>query len=482
LATAAHTPQRGGIPFSWREALIAVVAGLGAFALVTAGVIDLRHVVMLVVAIPLLVVIANKPEWGLVALFGAATLDVQGRLVQIAGVQFTIYQALAGFLFIMFVMRYRRGRIDLRRTPLDVPLLVFMALAATSIAVAPSMLSSAVDWISLASSIFLMYAVIVFADTEDKLTTVVWAAVAIATFLAVFALLERFGIYSISGSFVVDYGSGIRPTTTFKDTNMYGTLTYVSLAFCVPLLLQTKDWRLRFLGLVAVPLNLAALWSTHSRGSWIAAIVVALVILVLVRVTWRVRLAAIVAFALVGVGVVALESQFIADRIVNLAGEGSAMSRYYMGQAGIDMAVDYPFGVGLGGFPEVYPLYRVGPVRASLVESHMAYLTLLVETGILGLLAYLWILWRFAKNLVPASLKLPPGRDQALLVGSIAAVAGVATQALTYSLEGHKLLWFALGVGMAVYVRRVIKGQSAKGYADARPAESDAEAQPAQAG
>ncbi len=85
----------------------------------------------------------------------------------------------------------------------------------------------------------------------------------------------------------------------------------------------------------------------------------------------------------------------------------------------------------------------------------MAYLTLLVETGLLGLLAYLWVLWRFAKNLVPAAFKLPAGRDQALLVGSIAAVAGVATQALTYSLEGHKLLWFALGVGMAVYVRHL---------------------------
>ena len=42
-----------------------------------------------------------------------------------------------------------------------------------------------------------------------------------------------------------------------------------------------------------------------------------------------------------------------------------------------------------------------------------------------------------------------------MLVGSVAAVAGVATQALTYSLEGHKLLWFALGVGMAVFVRRL---------------------------
>ena len=84
-----------------------------------------------------------------------------------------------------------------------------------------------------------------------------------------------------------------------------------------------------------------------------------------------------------------------------------------MSKAGIDMATDYPFGVGLGGFPEVYPLYRQGPVRANLVESHMAYLTLLVETGLLGLLAYLWVLWRFAKNLVPAAFKLPAGRDQA---------------------------------------------------------------------
>jgi len=463
MTTVAHSPQPSGT-FSWREAVLAAVVGLGVFALYAIGVLELKHIVILVAALPLLLVIANRPEWGLVALFGTAILDVQGRLVAVAGVQFTIYQALAAYLLVLFVWKYRQGEIALKKTPLDLPLAIFMALAATSVVVAPSVLSSAVDWVSLASSVFLMYAVIAFADTESKLATVVWGAIAIASGMALFALLERAGIYSISGDFLHVHGYGIRPMTTFKDTNIYGTLTYVTLAFCVPLLLQTKDWRLRVLGLIAVPLNIFGLWSTHSRGSWIAAIVVALVILLLVRISWKVRLGAIAAAGAVGLGLVALESQFIIDRIVNAGEEGSAMSRVYMAMAGLDMAGDYPFGVGLGGFPEVYPFYRQGPVRVNLVESHMAYLTLLVEVGLLGLLAYLWILWRFAKNLVPASLRLSGGRDQAMLVGSIAAVAGIATQAFTYSLEGHKLLWFSIGVGLAVFVR----------YA-ASPARSDQE-------
>ncbi len=177
MTTSTQSAQPFALSFSWREALIAAVAGLAALGLVVYGVLDMRHLVILVLALPLLAVIATRPEWGLIALFGAATLDVQGRLVEVAGVQFTLYQALAGFLFIVFVVRYRQGRIALPRTPLDVPLLVFMALAATSIVVAPSVLSSVVDWISLASSIFLMYAVVIFADSEKKLATVVWGSI-----------------------------------------------------------------------------------------------------------------------------------------------------------------------------------------------------------------------------------------------------------------------------------------------------------------
>ena len=302
MTTATHNAESPGFSFSWREALIAIVAGLGALALVVAGVLGVRHLLILVFALPLLALIATKPEWGLIALFGAATLDVQGRLVEVAGVQFTLYQALAGFLFIVFVVRYRQHKTALPRTPLDLPLIVFMALAATSIAVAPSMLSSVVDWVSLASSIFLMYAVVMFADSEDKLATLTWGAIAISTVLAGFALLERAGIFSIRGEFLDIRTLGIRPQTTFGDTNMYGTLTYVTLALCVPLVLQTKDWRLRALGLVAIPLNIGALWATHSRGSWIAAVVVALVILLLVRIPWQVRTAAIMVLVLLGIG------------------------------------------------------------------------------------------------------------------------------------------------------------------------------------
>jgi O-antigen ligase len=464
VTTSAHSAGSFEITFSWREAAIAAAAGLVALALVVAGVLGMRHLLIIALALPLLAVISARPEWGLIALFGAATLDVQGRLVEIAGIQFTLYQALAGFLFIIFVVRYRQGRLSLPRTPLDVPLLVFMALAATSIAVAPSILSSVVDWISLASSIFLMYAVVVFADTESKLSTVVWGALAVSTVLAGFALLERVGIYSIRGDFLTTYERGIRPQVTFGDTNMYGTLTYVALAFAVPLMLQTRDWRLRALGAIAVVFNVGALWATHSRGAWIAAGVVAVVILILVRVPWWVRVAAVVVLVALLVGFAVLEAEFIANYLGGTEETDVDPARYYMILAGLDMAADYPFGVGLGGFPEVYPLYRQGNVRASLIESHMAYLTLLVETGLLGLLAYLWVLWRFAKNLVPRAVRLPGGRDQALLVGSLAAVAGVVTQALTYSLEGHKLLWFALGVGLAVYVRHLASDSSGRAF------------------
>jgi O-antigen ligase len=451
--TLAPPSHSGSYIFSWRDAAIAVAVGLVALVPLFLGILELNHFVLIAAALPVLAIIAARPDWGLVMLFGAAALDVMGRLVSVAGVQLTIYQAIAAFLLIVFVTRYRQGRLAWPSTPLDLPLIAFLMLAAASIFVAPALLSSMVEWISLVSSIFLMYAIVAFADTEKKLANLVWWAVGMAAFIAFLALLEINQVYAVQGEYISDFAQGVRPNVTFKDTNILGTLMYVSLSFCGALVLQAKGWRVRGAGLIAAALLMGGLWATRSRGAWIAAIVAALVVLGLSRVSMTLRVLLIAAMVMAAVGVVVLDTTFVENRVAPLAAGETEEPRVNMALAGMRMWLDAPFGIGLGGFPEVYPLYRQGSLRVNLIESHMAYLTLLTETGLFGLLAYLWVLWRFFKSTFRTSRRALSGLDHALLVGAMAAAAGVATQALTYSLEGHKLLWFAMGVGMAVYVR-----------------------------
>jgi len=117
-----------------------------------------------------------------------------------------------------------------------------------------------------------------------------------------------------------------------------------------------------------------------------------------------------------------------------------------MAEAGLNIIAENPLGVGLGGFPSVFPVFRTGTVRPSLVQSHIAYLTVAVELGIPGLLLFLWILWRSLAAAWPDVRGGRRGLGARVQLAAWGAVLGILVQALTYSVELSKQLWFALGL------------------------------------
>lgn len=398
----------------------------------------------------LVVAVSARPELGIVVLVGAAALDVTGRVAQAAGVVITAYQAAVVLVGAVLVWRVLGRRSSFVSTPADLPVLLFLTFAAAAIPAAVQPATATVSFLSLASSVVLLYLVVVAIDTPAKGTLVVWSVLGIVGLFGVLAIAERLGIWSTQPFFKV-WSYGIRARVTFKDPNIFGSFLAGSLALVAPMVLEMKRGVMRLVAFGCVLAGLAGLAFTFSRGAWVAFAVGMLVVLLFSRVSPVAKIAALAALGIAAAIflVVLVDPAFVQTKLLNVSSNRSFLFRIYLGISGLKMFLDHPMGVGPGNYPFVFPLYRSAFVNPGLVESHTAYVTVLAETGIVGFVGFMWLIVRFLLGAGRVAVRSARGQLQALAVGSLASGVALLTQSLTYSLEASKFLWLSLGLGIA---------------------------------
>ncbi len=431
----------------------AVSAGLamGLWAAVTLFPSAFMPVVALALGLSLVLLVSARPEYGLVALTGAAALDVAGRVASVGGVPITLYQLTAAVVVAVVGWSVVTGRTRLRRTGADLPVILFLGAGVASLPSASDHLLGGVTLLSLASSVALLYLTVQLVDDERRFAVVVWGIAILAAVFGLLAVIERLGIFSIQ-PFLKTWADGIRARATFKDPNVFASFLAFGAAFAVPLALAQRKMLGKLAGWTAAALATAGLAATLSRGAWIGFAAAMAVVLIASRASvWSKTVLASTA----GIGGVALllrvlDPEWVQTKIVGFADNASFLYRIWMGRSALQMASDHPLGVGPGNYPLVFPAYRPAFVKVGLVESHTAYLTVLVEMGVLGLVAFLWVMAVAVWRTLGAVSRHPGGTIQAVAVGALAASATLLVQSMTYSLEASKFLWLTLGLGLAV--------------------------------
>ena len=183
----------------------------------------------------------------------------------------------------------------------------------------------------------------------------------------------------------------------------------------------SRSWRP-----VAWVVMLAGLVATYTRGAWLGFGAGALVVVAGVR---RGRLVLLLGLVLLALAALAAPYQ-LRHRFTSMAdpeGEG-VKERVYMWRSGLAMWREHPLlGVGPGGVKREYPRYAL-PEAAKKRTSHVhnTPLQILVERGVAGLTAWLWIWVAFFGAGIGLLRRLPATapRERALVLGSLAAAAG----------------------------------------------------------
>jgi len=172
--------------------------------------------------------------------------------------------------------------------------------------------------------------------------------------------------------------------------------------------------------------SLAGLAATYTRGAWIGFAAGVIAIFPAIRRRRAVLLAGLVALGLT----VLVGPQHLRERIETIGNphDVTVKERIYMWRSGFAMWREHPWlGVGPGGVKREYRHYaQAEALMKRTGHLHNSALQILVELGVAGLLAWVWIWAAFYSEAVRLFRRLPPAAtaERALVAGSIAAVTG----------------------------------------------------------
>ena len=172
--------------------------------------------------------------------------------------------------------------------------------------------------------------------------------------------------------------------------------------------------------------SLGGLLATYTRGAWLGF---AAGVLTLLPATRKGRWLLLGGLVVLGLAMLA-GPQHLRQRFLTMGDpdDPTVRERVYMWRSGLTMWRQHPvLGLGPGGVKREYERFALPEaVKKRTGHVHNAPLQILVERGVLGLLAWGWIWVAFYVEAIRRLRRLPADAiaERALLVGSIAAITG----------------------------------------------------------
>ena len=208
-------------------------------------------------------------------------------------------------------------------------------------------------------------------------------------------------------------------------------------------------------------LSAAAVFFSYSRAGWAVVGLMVLFVAMFHRRRWSIYAVAAVC------GLAFLAVPHVRARIVHELNPSdpynSLVLRKYLWESAVRMLVHHPiFGAGLQGFQLDVIAYRVPKYIENLSYPHDIILNFWSETGLLGVVAFVWLLVAYAKDVI-GGIRTATARmaaeARALWIGLAGALLAVIVHGLIdvpYFKNDLAMEWWAL-VGLAVALSAQMK-------------------------
>ena len=243
-----------------------------------------------------------------------------------------------------------------------------------------------------------------------------------------------------------------RVYSVFDNPNAFAEALILMLPLAVALLLASRRWWGRLLALAAIACGGAALLMTYSRASWVGLFAG----MVLFVFLWNPRLVPLC--AVLCVAAVPFLPDTVLNRIMTITNfsDTSTSSRFPLYTATVAALKMSPIrGAGLGGdavrkFIRINELYHA---KAPYVHAHNTVLQIWVETGLVGIIAFLGsMLWTLKRTVGMLKLKCSATARTVTIAGTCALagsmVCGLADYLWNYP-RVQCVFWFVVAVTLA---------------------------------
>ena len=403
-------------------------------------------------------------------------------LVFLCGVACFLWPQLGGWPLLLalvpWVLRLLVRQPALQRTPLDIPILLFLATALVGAWAAYNTTAGLIKLWLVLSAVLLYYALA--RQPRENLWLIAASLSGLGALLALYFLLtHNWAAEPADLELINRLGMGwmsMRPSLPLEGfhPNKVGGLLAMLAPFSLALVLQAWRERNPGLGIFAFSAGLLVflgLLFTSSRAAWLALVAALCAwlfwVLACSSLSKRLRLRPAALFGL-GAALALVVVFLLVDTrpggvtgLVNrLPGPNSAISRMEIYTNTRWLVSDFPFtGGGLASFPGLYSRYVMSVPVFLFGYAHNLFLDLALEQGIIGLLSFVFILG--------GSFWLIIGRESsALLDGAV--LAGLVVMALhglvddpLYAERGTPLLFLLPGFAVALALTALPDSQAA---------------------
>lgn len=240
---------------------------------------------------------------------------------------------------------------------------------------------------------------------------------------------------------------------SFATPNAFGCYLSVIISFIITSFCKKITFKLsRFLYGGLFILLFVCLVLTVSRGAWFAFLGSALFLSIWIHILG-------VIFLSLGIIIAIIQPfcpPFIKERLANffILTDAGSIDRKFIWQAGWKMFISNPWlGVGLGTFMFNFKKYIAEDYQYSAAYAHNCYLQMASEMGLIGLLAFLFILGLFFYRGIKILNKGERNFYWYTLLACLSAIIGYCVQmgvdTTLYSLDLGMLFWLTLGIGVA---------------------------------
>lgn len=330
----------------------------------------------------------TKQSIALLGISTALTLLIAG------GIYRPILWVSLGMMALLWLVHWLSQGYLTRRTPLDVPMLLFLFSALAGLWPSYDLALSLSLFLMLVGGVALYYLCVNHCATEHSGRILGTGLLLLGLVVAAYFIIQR-GYSVTSHAFLEAWAFQLHPNSV--ATFLEG-MTPLALAMALD---EKHPWLRLFYGFCAITLA-AALLLTASQGAWVA-----LVLCGLIWLCTKFHRVGMVFAAVVPMSVIVPEAYLIfnPDAALNsIPGIGAALvslfarpDRLEVYRNSLCLIRDFPFtGIGLGDvFAMVYSRYALLIQVPFLTYSHNLFLEIWLEQGLLGILSFLGLMAAF---------------------------------------------------------------------------------------
>jgi len=341
------------------------------------------------------------------------------------GIPVTLPEVVLGFAFVYFLIReeiftkkWLHNRFTMGGTYQIRPVILFVVAAAIGVYVAPGM-SEFLDgtefpakmralgifkgWV-IAPIVYFFMARFYFLEKPSMIPLALRSLLLSGIILSIYAIIQVY-----TGDFITP---DMRASGPFESANFLAMYLGPIFIFAVMALVGSKEMLDRFYLAAGVILCGIAIYFTQSYSAWLAVAVTLFIGFGLFLREQKMKYRVLAAF-LITLAVGALvATQYQTDKFqqfMELSERSSSSVRLEVYEISRSLLIQYPLqGIGLGQFEQVYQTRAVeilghAPFEWVMTHPHNIFLAMWLNMGILGLIAFCWLLayvypWLFGRD------------------------------------------------------------------------------------